>query len=116
MRGWPTSGFEVTLEGGGDVNVVPQANSETLTAFQAGEIDGAWVPEPWATRLVLEGGGSVLVDERELWPDGQFVTTHLIVATEFLEEHPDVVDAVLRGLVQAIEFTSTRSPRAPRRR
>ena len=45
----------------------------------------------------------MLVDEAELWPDGQFVTTHLIVATTFLEEHPDVVDAVLRGLVQAID-------------
>ncbi len=103
-RAWlADNGFEVTLEGGGDVNVAPQDNSETLTAFQEGRVDAAWVPEPWATRLVLEGGGPVLVDEAELWPDGQFVTTHLIVATEFLEEHPDVVDAVLRGLVQAIE-------------
>ena len=55
-------------------------------------IDGAWVPEPWATRLVNEGGGHVLVDERDLWPDGEFVTTHLIVATDYLEEHPDVVE------------------------
>ena len=63
------------------------------TAFKDGDIDGAWVPEPWATRLVHEGGGKVLVDEADLWPDGQFVTTHLIVRTEFLEEHPDIVKA-----------------------
>ena len=37
----------------------------TLTAFQQGQIDGAWVPEPWATRLVKEGGGKILVDEAE---------------------------------------------------
>ena len=49
------------------------------------------MPEPWATRLVDEGGGKVLVDERDLWPDGEYVTTHLIVRTPYLEEHPDVV-------------------------
>jgi NitT/TauT family transport system substrate-binding protein len=48
----------------------------------------------------------VLLDEAELWPDGQFVTTHLIVATEFLDEHPDLVDAVLRGLVEAVDYAN----------
>ena len=33
----------------------------------------------------------MLVDEKDLWPNGQFVTTHLIVATKFLNEHPDAV-------------------------
>ncbi len=61
------------------------------------------MPEPWATRLVLEGGGHVLVDERDLWPDGEFVTTHLIVETGFLEEQPDVVTGLLNGLVDTID-------------
>jgi NitT/TauT family transport system substrate-binding protein len=76
-----------------------------LEAFVAGSIDGAWVPEPWATRLILEGGGTVLVDERDLWPEtgGEYVTTHVIVATEFLEERPELVRAVLVGLADAVE-------------
>ena len=57
---------------------MPQDNAQTLETFQAGTIDGAWVPEPWATRLVQEGGAKVLVDERDLWPDGKYVTTHLL--------------------------------------
>ena len=61
------------------------------------------MPEPWATRLVLEGGGHVLVNEADLWPDGQFVTTHLIVATGFLDEHPDVVKDLIAGLVDSID-------------
>jgi NitT/TauT family transport system substrate-binding protein len=69
-------GFETTTDGGGDVSIVPQDNAVTLAAFQAGDIDGAWVPQPWAERLISEGGGKVLVDERDLWPDGQYVTTH----------------------------------------
>jgi NitT/TauT family transport system substrate-binding protein len=84
---------------------MPQSNSTTLEAFVAGTIDGAWVPEPWATRLILEGGGTVLVDERDLWPDtgGEYVTTHVIVRTPFLEKHPDLVKAVLIGLADAID-------------
>jgi NitT/TauT family transport system substrate-binding protein len=104
LRAWlQEQGYESDLEGGGDVSVIPQSNSQSLETFVSGDIDGAWVPEPWATRLVLEGGGKVLVDERDLWPDGEFVTTHLIVSTEFLETYPDAVAAVLRGLVQAMD-------------
>ena len=104
LRAWLLEqGFETTPEGGGDVAVIPQANGQSLETFLSGEIDGAWVPEPWATRLVIEGGGKVLVDERDLWPDGEFVTTHLIVSTEFLETYPDAVAAVLRGLVESID-------------
>ena len=91
--GSQAQGLSANLEGGGDVAVLPQANAQTLETFRAGEIQGAWVPEPWATRLVLEGGGAVLVDERSLWPDGKFVTTHLVVRTQFLEQHPELVAA-----------------------
>lgn len=105
LRSWLLDqGLPSDLEGGGDVAVLPQANAQTLETFRSGDIDGAWVPEPWASRLVLEGGGTVLLDERSLWPDGQFVTTHLIVRTEFLEQHPDLVLAVLRALVRSVDF------------
>jgi sulfonate transport system substrate-binding protein len=104
LRAWlKEQGFETTPEGGGDVSVVPQSNGQSLETFLSGEIDGAWVPEPWATRLVVEGEGKVLVDERDLWPNGEFVTTHLIVSTEFLETYPEAVEAVLRGLVKTID-------------
>ena len=104
LRAWLLEeGYETDTTGGGDVEIIPQENADTLTAFQAGDIDGAWVPEPWATRLVLEGGGHVLLDEAELWPDGRFVTTHLIVATEFLDEHPDVVKGLIEGLLDSID-------------
>ena len=106
LRAWlAENGFATDTAGGGDVNVVNVENAEALTLFRDGGIDGAWVPEPWATRLILEGGGHVLVDERDLWPDGEFVTTHLIVATGFLEDQPEVVSGLLNGL-------STRSTRS----
>jgi NitT/TauT family transport system substrate-binding protein len=91
---------------------VPQDNAVTLTAFQQGQIDGAWVPEPWATRLVKEGGGKVLVDERDLWPQGKFVTTDLIVSTKFLNAHPDVVKQLIQGEIAAIDLTKTNRTKA----
>ncbi len=104
LRAWlAENGFATDTAGGGDVKVVNVENAEALTLFREGELDGAWVPEPWATRLILEGGGHVLVDERDLWPDGEFVTTHLIVATGILEERPDVVSGLLNGLVDTID-------------
>lgn len=99
-------GFETDPTGGGNVSIVPQDNAQTLELFTAGDVDGAWVPEPWATRLVDEGGGKILVDEADLWPDGRYVTTHIIVRTEFLEEHPDVVKQFLAGQVRANDLIS----------
>ena len=83
-----------------------QDNAQTLEAFRGGAIDGAWVPEPWATRLVEEAGGKVLVDERDLWPGRQFVTTHLLVRTAFLRDHPDVVKRLVTGLVDAVDYVN----------
>jgi NitT/TauT family transport system substrate-binding protein len=107
LRAWlEEQGLETDTTGGGDVSIKPQANADTLTAFQAGNIDGAWVPEPWATRLVLEGGGEILLDEQDIWPGGRFVTTHLIVRTKYLEEHPSVVKRLLEGLLDAVEVAN----------
>jgi NitT/TauT family transport system substrate-binding protein len=99
-------GLETDVQGGGDLAIKPQENAQTLETFKAGQIDGAWVPEPWASRLVLEGGGKVLVDEKTLWPDERFVTTHLIVRTKFLEEHPEAVNGLLRGHVAAVDYVN----------
>ena len=107
QRAWLNEqGLDANLEGGGDVSVMPQANGDALQAFAAGSIDGAWVPEPWATRMVQEGGGHVLVDERDLWPGGRFVTTDLIVTTQFLSAHPDVVKRLLIGHVDATDWVN----------
>jgi NitT/TauT family transport system substrate-binding protein len=96
------NGLETTKEGGGDVRIVPQDNSQTVDTFGTGDIDGAWVPEPTLSRLVNDGG-KVLVDERTLWPGGKFVTTNLLVSTDFLTKHPDVVKQLIEGQVAANE-------------
>ncbi|MEV0276428.1 ABC transporter substrate-binding protein [Streptomyces sp. NPDC050610] len=95
QRGWKVD----PQSGKGDVSVVRTDNKVTPDAFKSGSVDGAWVPEPTASRLVA-GGGKVLLDESTLWPDRKFVITNVIVSQKFLARHPDVVEAVLRGSVK----------------
>lgn len=105
LRSWlAAQGLKTDTSGGGDVSVVPQENAQTLERFRDGKLAGAWVPEPWASRLVLEGGGKVLVDERDLWPSKQYTTTVLLVRKDFLDQHPDRVAALLRGHVEATDW------------
>jgi NitT/TauT family transport system substrate-binding protein len=93
-------GWKVDPQSGkGDVTVVRSDNKVTPDAYKAGSIDGAWVPEPTASKLVAEGG-KVLLDEASLWPDEKFVITNVIVSQTFLEKHPKVVEAVLRASVE----------------
>jgi len=80
--------------------IIPIANADQLTMFSQKELDGAWAPEPWASRLIEEAGGVRLIDERDLWPNNQFTTTNIIVRTEFLNQHPDLVKNWLRAQVE----------------
>ncbi len=98
--------------GSGEVTILPQDNSTTLTSFEAGSIAGAWVPEPWATRMVSEGHGHVLVNEKTQWPRGQFATTVLVVSTSFLSAHPSVVDGLLKGQLATTAFLNASPAKA----
>ncbi|MEV5103797.1 ABC transporter substrate-binding protein [Streptomyces massasporeus] len=105
-------GWKIDPQSGkGDVSVVRTDNKITPDAYKSGSIDGAWVPEPTASKLVAEGG-KVLLDESTLWPDKKFVITNIIVRQQFLKEHPDVVEAVLRGAVKTNEWINANPDKA----
>ena len=92
---------------GGNVEIIPTDNPNIITEFKTGQIDGAWVPEPWASRLILEGQGKVFVDERTLWPNNKFVTTNLIVRKDFLDQHPDIVKKFLQAHVETAQYINS---------
>ncbi len=93
-----------TQDKGGSVQVIPMQNPDILTALVKKEIDGAWVPEPWGARLIVEGAGELFLDERTLWPGGKFVTANVIARTKFLREHPELVKRWLRAHVEVTEW------------
>jgi sulfonate transport system substrate-binding protein len=104
LRAWLKSNGLKTNDKGGDVQVIPIANPDQLTLFLKKELDGAWAPEPWASRLIREANGRLFLDERTLWPSGQFITAHLIVSTKFLKEHPDLVKKWLAAHVELTDW------------
>jgi len=115
LRAWLKAHSMKSADKGGDVMVMPMANPDQLTLFQKKELDAAWAPEPWATRLIKEGNGRLFLDERDLWPKGQFVTAHIIVSTKFLHEHPDVVKNFIRAHVELTDWINGHLPEAKRK-
>lgn len=103
-----------TADRGGAVTVIPTAPADILVLFRQGQIDGAWVPEPWATRLVLEGQGHILFDERDRWPQRQFISTVVVASGRFLAARPDLVTAFLDAHVDTVQFIRSRPAEAKR--
>lgn len=95
-----------TVDGGGESSVAinPMPNGQAHQLFQQGRLAGGWLPQPWATRLVQEEGAKVLVDEADLWPGGRFPTTVLAVRKDYLEQHPQTVEKLLRGLDRSVTW------------
>jgi NitT/TauT family transport system substrate-binding protein len=112
LRAWLIAHGMKSRDKGGDVQVIPLANPDQLTLFLKGELDAAWAPEPWATRLIKEGNGRLFLDERSLWPNGDFITAHLIVRTQFLKEHPDLVKNWIRAHVELTDWINGHLPEA----
>lgn len=112
LRAWLLAHGMKSVEKGGDVQVIPMANPDQLTLFLKKELDAAWAPEPWATRLVREGNGRLFLDERDLWPQGQFITCHLIVGTKFLHDNPELVKKWVRAHVELTDWINGHLPEA----
>ncbi len=113
LRFWlKQQGLTTTTTGGGDVSVTPTSpNSAAVLEFKSGQIAGGWEPAPYDAELVADGGHT-LVNEASLWPNGQFVTTNLVVTQKFLAANPTAVSNLLKGSVQANSFINNSSTKS----
>ena len=82
---------------------MPISNPDQLTLFQKKEIDAAWTVEPWLSRLELEAGGKLYLDEKTIWPEGKYVTTHLVVSRTFLQKNAEAVKKLLHAHIEATQ-------------
>ena len=76
-------------------NVLPIANTEQATLMSRKEIDAAWAPEPWGSRLIKEGHGVLIAEEKDLWPGKKFSLTLLVTTPQYLAKHPDIIEKIL---------------------
>jgi NitT/TauT family transport system substrate-binding protein len=108
LRSWlKEEGFTTSTTGAGDVTITPTENATSLNLFKRGEIDGAWTVEPWTSRLVLEAGAKVFLDEKALWPNGEYVTTNIIASQAFLNKYPGTVRSILQANNSAIKYIAS---------
>jgi NitT/TauT family transport system substrate-binding protein len=92
---------------GGNVGLVPLSSADQLTLFKKGQIDAAWTIEPWVSRIEQEAGGKILLEEKSLWPEGRYVTTHLVVTKTFLRENRELIKRLLAAHIELTELIKT---------
>lgn len=103
-RAWLQSkGLRISLTGG-DALVLPTANPDQLSLFQKGDLDAVWTVEPWVSRLLLEAKGKIYLEESALWPQGRYVTTHLVSSVKFLNDQPGLLRKWLAAHVELTEW------------
>jgi NitT/TauT family transport system substrate-binding protein len=83
-RAWLKGGGLRITQTGGDATVLPTANPDQLLLFKQRQIDAVWTVEPWISRLELEAGGKVLVD------DHRAITTVLVASAELMKAQPEL--------------------------
>lgn len=87
---------------GGDVTISAVANADVANTMERGDVDAAFVPEPWGATL-LEQGAQLLLDYDEIYLDGQYDVAVVVVRREFREEHPELVEKFLEAHKKATQ-------------
>jgi len=94
-------------EKGGSVVVYNIANPDIYTLFVKGEIDGAWVAEPWATILESELNGVRLFHEEELWPNEEFASVLLIGNIDYVDKNKTLLGDFIRAHHETVIWIQT---------
>lgn len=97
---------------GGTVDLIPLSNADQLTMFRTKQLDAAWTVEPWVSRLELEGNGKIFLEEKTLWPEGKYVTTHLVVTRKYLADHCDTVQKLLAAHIKLTQIINSNKAKA----
>lgn len=92
---WLTS-LSKTMLPEGSMWIVPCSPSDAQILLKKGQVDAAWLPEPWPSQLEAEGEAVVLAEEKRLWPRGRFPAAVVVVRRRFLDENPHIVAQFLR--------------------
>jgi NitT/TauT family transport system substrate-binding protein len=105
------NGFKIS-QTGGNAFILPTQNADQLALFQRGDLDAVWTAEPWVTRLELEAGAQILVDDRDTnvtllassaafakdQPElaGRLVAAHKEL-TQWIKDHPVEAKALIKA-------------------
>ena len=105
-RAWLTEGGLKITQLGGDAQVIPTQNPDQLALFKVKKVDAVWTVEPWLSRLELESGGTVLVDEKDaattiLVSSVKFLNQQRELARKFAQAHAELTDWIAKNPEEA---------------
>lgn len=90
-----------TVDAGGDVTINASSNADILNLIDNGSVDAALVPEPWGTTIENNGNAEVLLDDKEVFLDGNYPTAVVVASQDFIDKHPDLVKEFLQAHEEA---------------
>jgi len=107
-RAWLAAGGLTIRQTGGDAHVLPTANPDQLSLFKQRFIDAVWTVEPWVSRLEMEAGGKILVN------DSGAITTVLVARARFLDEQKPLVRKIIAAHTELTEWIRNNPEEAQR--
>lgn len=78
-----------------DVTIVQGENPEIKNLLDKKAIDGAFVPEPWGSRLEIESKANLLLDYDKVF-DGAYPVGLIVARKDFIEKNPETVKQFLK--------------------
>lgn len=89
---------------GGDVNIIEVNNADVVNLMNSGEIDAAIVPEPWGSIITQKAVAETVLGYEEIWDDGDYVVTTVVVNKDYMDSHEEVVKNFLKAHIDATDY------------
>lgn len=88
-----------------DIEFVELPPPDMPGALAVGAIDAYFIGEPHAARAELDGTGRILYHVKDIWP--HFISCCLVVTEKLIDEKPEIVRDLVRGIAESGEWAET---------
>ncbi len=101
-----------TTDKGGTVTVNASSNADILNLIDNNSVDAALVPEPWGATIEKNGNAEILLDEKQVFKEGNYPVAVVVASSDFMDEHPDLVEEFLKAHEDASVSITQNTPEA----
>lgn len=89
---------------GGTVDIVQANNQDVKALLDKGDVDAAILPEPWGSLVEIESGAKVIVENNQVYNNGDYPVGLVMIREDFLKKNPDIVNNFLKAHINATKF------------
>ncbi|RLG15478.1 MAG: sulfonate ABC transporter substrate-binding protein [Candidatus Nanohalarchaeota archaeon] len=85
-----------------DLRIVAMGPGDAITAIEAGNIDGTFLPAPSPSKIELDKKGKMVELSGTMWPDHACCV--IVVSGKLIREYPDMVKEIINTHIKATEY------------